>query len=134
MKYSDQNLQELEAIYAVRYRKALVPVAVNLREHIVGLLEEQPRIDRIAVRAKNPRRFLAKAATIGESGVKYSEPLGQIQDQLGARIVVFYRDDVKRVEAIVKQYFATIENRDLVPETDSEFGYFRPSSGSRSSN
>ncbi len=124
MKCSDQSFKELEATYAIRYEQLLVPVAVSLRAHIVGLLENQPRIDRITVRAKSPSRFLTKAATIDESGVKYSEPLDQIQDQLGARIVVFYRDDVERVEAIVKRYFAAIENRSLIPETHSEFGYF----------
>lgn len=124
MKCSDRSLKELEATYAVRYEQLLVPLAMNLREHIVGLLEDQPRIDRIAVRAKKPNRFLAKATTVSESGVKYPEPLAQIQDQLGARIVVFYRGDVQRVETIVKRYFTAIENRNLIPEADSEFGYF----------
>ena len=124
MKCSDQSLKSLEALYTVRYDQVLVPLAARLRDHIIGLLEDQPRIDRITVRAKSPSRFLTKAATTGESGLKYPEPLAQIQDQLGARIVVFYRDDVQRVETIVKRYFTAIENRNLVPEADSEFGYF----------
>ena len=124
MKCSDQSPKSLGVVYTGRYDQVLVPLAARLRDHITRLLKGQPRIDRITVRAKSPSRFLNKAATAGESGLKYPEPLAQIQDQLGARIVVFYRDDVRRVEAIVKRYFTAIENRHLVPEADSEFGYF----------
>ena len=87
-------------------------------------LSDVPRIDRISVRAKSPDRFLKKAATLEKSERKYTEPLEQIQDQLGARVVVFYESDIQRVNANVKKFFAAIENLKLVPETEAEFGYF----------
>jgi putative GTP pyrophosphokinase len=55
---------------------------------------------------------------------KYSEPLSQIQDQIGARIVVFYHSDVERIDELVKRYFRAIEYRNVVPDSESEFGYF----------
>ena len=55
---------------------------------------------------------------------KYSEPLAQIQDQIGARIITFYRSDVDRLDGIIKSYFKTIEFRDRIPESEWEFGYF----------
>ena len=124
MKDSEPNHEQLEVAYARRYERVLVLLAARLHEYISGLMEDQPRIDRVTVRAKSPDRFLGKAATGGENGFNYSDPLAQIQDQIGARIVVFYRDDVQRVEKIVNRYFAAIENRQLIPETESEFGYF----------
>ena len=124
MKDSEQSHKQLETAYACRYNRVLIPLAARLHEYISELMEDQPRIDRVTVRAKSPGRFLGKAAMGSENGFKYSDPLAQIQDQMGARIVVFYRDDVQRVEKVVNRYFAAIENRQLIPETESEFGYF----------
>jgi putative GTP pyrophosphokinase len=56
--------------------------------------------------------------------LKYSEPLRQIQDQIGARIVTFYRSDVSAVDLVVQRYFRPIESRDVVPDSEWEFGYF----------
>jgi putative GTP pyrophosphokinase len=55
---------------------------------------------------------------------KYSEPLHQIQDQVGARIVTFYRSDVDLLDKIVSRYFRAIESKDHVPDSEWEFGYF----------
>ena len=84
----------------------------------------QPRIDRVTARAKDVGRFVKKADTRVDGKLKYVEPLSQIQDQIGARIVVFYQSDVERIDAQVKKYFRAIEFQKMVPETESEFGYF----------
>jgi ppGpp synthetase/RelA/SpoT-type nucleotidyltranferase len=65
-----------------------------------------------------------KAAVMVDGKPKYVEPLSQIQDQIGARIVVFYKSDVDRIDAIIKRYFTAIEFRKVVPDSESEFGYF----------
>jgi putative GTP pyrophosphokinase len=83
-----------------------------------------PRIDRITARAKSIDRFLVKAQTVVDGKRKYSEPLRQIQDQIGARIITFYRSDVDRVDAIVKRYYRPIESEDVIPDSEWEFGYF----------
>ena len=124
MRSSEQEGRGLERAYRRRYEAVLVRLANTLREHICDVMEGEPRIDRIAARAKSVDRFLDKAATAGEDGPKYSEPLGQIQDQVGARIVVFYRCDVDRVKRKVDRYFRAIEDQVLVPESETEFGYF----------
>jgi putative GTP pyrophosphokinase len=51
---------------------------------------------------------------------KYSDPLSQIQDQIGARIIVFYQSDVGRIDELVKKYFRAIEYRKVVPDSESE--------------
>ena len=124
MNASDRQHRELEADYVRRYETILQRLADNLQRHITDLMGDESRIDRIAARAKSPSSFLQKALMRTERGLKYSEPLQQIQDQLGARIVVFFEHDVRRVAEIVKRYFTAVENRRLIPETESEFGYF----------
>lgn len=58
-----------------------------------------------------------------DGGAKYEHPFEQIQDLVGARIVVFYKQDVDLVAAIVERYYRRVERKDLVPESDAEFGY-----------
>jgi ppGpp synthetase/RelA/SpoT-type nucleotidyltranferase len=78
----------------------------------------------VTARPKSVERFLVKAETCEDGKPKYSEPLRQIQDQVGARIVTFYLSDVERVARIVERYYRPIEARRLVPESEWSFGYF----------
>jgi hypothetical protein len=87
-------------------------------------IEEEPRIDRITARAKDVKSFVAKAKNQIDGKPKYTEPLSQIQDQLGVRIITFFKSDVERLDEIVKKYFLAIEYKDWVPDSEWEFGYF----------
>ena len=116
--------EPLAAQYSARYDKVLVRLAESLRKLIEEYLRDQPRIDRITARAKRVDQFIQKAATLDAGLPKYSDPLTQIQDQIGTRVVVFYKQDVARIDQIVKTYFTAIEFRDVVPDSESEFGYF----------
>lgn len=110
--------------YTERHEKVLVPLALSLEEHIRDLLSGVERVDRIGARAKSVPRFLAKAEKLDEGKPKYADPLHQIQDQIGARIICFYLDDVDLISQHVSQYFKVVEERRVLPENDSEFGYF----------
>ncbi|MCF1744186.1 GTP pyrophosphokinase [Paradevosia shaoguanensis] len=113
------------SLYRERYERVLFPVAAKLQEFLQGILSEMPRVDRISTRPKSVERFIGKAnATTKDGKPKYVEPLHQIQDQIGARIITFYKDDVTRISDEVQRYFHAIESKDLVPENDWEFGYF----------
>jgi putative GTP pyrophosphokinase len=87
-------------------------------------LAAEPRIDRVTARPKSIDRFLAKARKVENGKPKYAEPLRQIQDQVGARVITFYWSDVERISAVVERYYRPIEARNLVPESEWEFGYF----------
>ncbi len=116
---------ELLRRYTALYREVLIPVASQLEQLIRGYLEGTPRIDRVSARAKAPESFMAKARKSGEGGKsKYPAPLEQLQDQLGARVIVLYKRDVDIVSEVVKRYFRHIEARVIVPESDWTFGYF----------
>jgi putative GTP pyrophosphokinase len=113
----------LEQAYRQRHDTWLVPAALRLEEHLRGCLAGVERIDRIVARAKSVDRFMEKAGKQAAGGPRYGDPLAQIQDQLGARIVTYYTGDVARVTAQVLRFFHPIEHRQLLPDAVSEFGY-----------
>jgi putative GTP pyrophosphokinase len=118
-------MTEAIAEYRRRHATFLQGIAENLERHIRGHLVGVPNIDRVTARAKDPERFAGKARRSDEKGnPKYAKPLTEIQDQLGARIVVYYRDDVDKVAEIINRYFQPIEQKELVPESQWTFGYF----------
>ncbi|HVV53328.1 MAG TPA: RelA/SpoT domain-containing protein [Polyangia bacterium] len=110
--------------YAALRAATLVPLSERIEQHLRRTLEGFSRIDRITARAKSVDRFLEKALRREEGRLKYNDPMQQIQDQIGARIVVLYVSDVATVAGLVEEHFRTIEARDLIPESESEFGYF----------
>jgi putative GTP pyrophosphokinase len=124
MKSSKRRDDALAAEYGDRYENALKRTANALRDHFTDLLRTEPRIDRVTARAKDPASFLKKAQALTDGKAKYTEPLAQIQDQIGVRIITFFRTDVDRLDGIIKSYFKTIEFRDRIPESEWEFGYF----------
>lgn len=124
MKRSEPKLDTLEAAYRKRYETVLKPLAEGLAKHISECFDGQSRIDRISARAKNVDRFLKKAAKIEKGIPKYPEPLDQIQDQIGARIIAFYKSDVDALDKIVSEYFTGIESKVHIPDSEWEFGYF----------
>lgn len=116
-------MNTLEQDYQELYTRFLLPVAEKLEANLKTHLIECRRIDRICTRAKSITRFMKKALKQENGGPKYDDPLNQIQDQIGARIVTFYSSDVSRIAEIIKRYFRPIENKILVPDSENEFGY-----------
>lgn len=116
-------MTHLEKAYIARRKKVLLPLAARIEENLKSLFGELPRIDRISARAKSVERFIGKAAKLEDGQPKYDDPLNQIQDQVGARIVTFYASDVESICLEVKKYFRFIEQQKVVPELEREFGY-----------
>lgn len=114
----------VEAQYRARYETVLFPIADKLANLLQDIFAGQPRIDRISTRPKSVERFIGKAAAEKDGKAKYEDPLHQIQDQIGARIITFYKDDVHRISEEVQRYFHAIESKDMLPESEWEFGYF----------
>ena len=65
------------------------------------VLDDVSRIDRITTRVKAVPSFAGKAMKVDSASgtLKYQYPLEEIQDQIGARIIVFYRSDVARARS-----------------------------------
>ena len=116
-------MSALEESYKKRYASVLVPIAQKLEAFIKESLNTLDRIDRVTTRPKSVDRFMQKAMKVEDGLNKYSDPIEQILDQVGARIVTYYPSDVPRVAKIIKKYFRAIEDQQLIPDGDSEFGY-----------
>jgi ppGpp synthetase/RelA/SpoT-type nucleotidyltranferase len=114
----------LEEEYTIRYYKALLTISIDLENELKSNLEGILHIDRIYSRAKSIDRFMQKARKKDEEGnIKYSDPLYQIQDQIGARIIVFYLDDINPVEKKLLKYYTPIEEQLIFPDSEKEFDY-----------
>jgi len=105
------------------------PILLDIADGLASLMSEHltacERVDRISARAKSVHRFMSKAEKLDDNGsAKYEDPLSQIQDQVGARVTVFYKSDVHAVKQVLMRYFRPVESRDLVPASEWEFGYF----------
>ena len=116
-------MAELESTYSARLSESLVPIAKRVEEHVRGNFIREPRIDRISARAKSVERFLAKARKEENGVLKYANPLSQIQDQVGARIITFFLSDVRRLSSLITELYRPLETRLLVPDSDREFDY-----------
>jgi putative GTP pyrophosphokinase len=117
-------MNSLKDIYTERFNKALIPISQSLEYELHKTLKDFPRIDKITARPKSIDRFLEKAAKIEDGIPKYIDPVNQIQDQIGARIVTFYLDDVNLVSDYVSKYYSPIEIKKHIPDSEKEFGYF----------
>lgn len=117
-------MSDLEDNYRRRFDAVLSPLAKAIEGQLRDYLAAELHIDRVTARPKSIDRFMVKAGAREQESPKYSEPLRQIQDQVGARIVTFYLSDVDRVAAIIEKYFRPIESRSVVPDSQWAFGYF----------
>jgi putative GTP pyrophosphokinase len=125
MPSSNGERDALRTEYERRFNAVLSPLAGELCRYVENCLTGQPRIDRISARPKGIDKFVDKAFKLDKRGKrKYIEPLEEIQDQVGARIITFYQSDVERIDPLIKDWFRSIEYRDHVPESHWEFGYF----------
>lgn len=115
----------VEEAYKGRYDTTLKRLAAGIENLLREYLRDVSRLDRVGARAKSVDRFVAKSKKLTEGGTpKYTNPLMQIQDQIGARVITFYLSDVAAVTEVIDRYFRSVENKDLVPESEWEFGYF----------
>lgn len=113
--------------YEKRFDEVLAPLSERLEEWLRKLVKDEgvSRIDRITSRAKSAESFLNKANQTVDGGTpKYNDPVNQIQDQVGARIITFYLSDVMAIEKVIDRHFRKIEEQNKVPESSWQFGYF----------
>lgn len=117
-------MSDLKEAYLQRYDQVLEPMVETLEHELWDcLFDVTSRIDRLTVRPKSPDSFLLKAKKREGGEPKYADPMQEIRDQIGARIVALYTDDIEPIEKIVLRYFTPVKLQDLVPESESEFGY-----------
>lgn len=115
---------ELRKKYEDRFNLALKYISNSLFNDLIGNLSGVSHIDRVSIRPKSIERFMKKSKKEFEDGsLKYTDPINQIQDQIGARVIVFYLDDIRIVESKIRNYYKPIEECLIVPDSEKEFDY-----------
>ncbi len=110
----------------VRYEgnfSRLTEVKGYLVNFIADILKDTQHIDSITGRVKSIKSFSEKAQKEVEGKLKYSDPLIQIQDQIGVRIIVFYKSDIETITQKILTYFTEIEQKRHIPDDPSKFNY-----------
>ncbi|HCB05830.1 MAG TPA: DUF429 domain-containing protein [Nocardioides sp.] len=76
-------------------------------------------------RAKGVASFAEKASRTSDGGLLYPDPLRDIGDQLGLRVITYVRDDVEAVAGLIGAQLRVLDDRDLGELTASQgrFGY-----------
>lgn len=99
-------------------------IASGIEENLLDIFKDIEHIDRITCRVKSEDSFFNKTLkTLDNGSLKYGNPIQEIQDMVGARIIVYYRNDVQGIEKIIKDFFRTVEKNSFVPDDVKKFGY-----------
>ncbi len=79
----------------------------------------------VSGRAKGIASFAAKAGRLREGRPMFADPLHEITDQIGLRVITYLRGDVDVVARVLHEEFEVLDDRDLGLQTASEgrFGY-----------
>jgi ppGpp synthetase/RelA/SpoT-type nucleotidyltranferase len=97
--------------------------AQALEKFLLDNVPSPVHVDRVQVRHKALERFVAKAGKKDRGEPKYENPFSDIQDIVGARVVVLYLHEVDVVSSHFSSLLSMIEQVDKEPEGFSEFGY-----------
>lgn len=104
----------------------LVGAAADAVGLVQGILDEAG-INYLTVtgRAKSVSSFAEKASRTEDGGLKYPDPLRDIADQIGVRVITYVRDDVTTVARLLHDQVVVTDDKDLGLETKREgrFGY-----------
>jgi len=104
----------------------LVLAGAEALELVTSLLDEAG-INYLTVsgRTKSVASFAEKAVRSVDGVRLYTDPLREIGDQLGVRVITYVRDDVDAVAELLADQVVVNDDRDLGHETASEgrFGY-----------
>ncbi|MER7556879.1 DUF429 domain-containing protein [Nocardioides sp. NPDC126508] len=115
---------------AVREYAAIQPTLQEAAEQYVQLVTsilDEAGINYLTVtsRAKSVASFAAKAARTVDGRPVYPDPLRDITDQIGLRVITYVHSDVQAVADLLDDQVVVHDDRDMGEETASEgrFGY-----------
>ncbi|MGE2836823.1 bifunctional ribonuclease/(p)ppGpp synthase [Mycobacterium sp. SMC-4] len=119
------TVHEAIATYAER-RPHLAKATDRYLAAVTGLLDDAG-IDYLSVtaRTKSVASFAAKADRHIDGRRLYTDPLVEITDQVGVRVITYLRDDVDAVATVLSEEMQLLDDRDMGMETAAEgrFGY-----------
>lgn len=113
--------EPVEAAYRER-EPILRATALSVEDELKEILANTPHIDRVCCRSKSLKSFLGKAFDPANEPA-YTDPLREIEDQIAARVIVFFLGDIDIVRQAVLRNLNPVEYRKRRPARDEEFGY-----------
>lgn len=123
----DPRAPVLEAVQAYAALYPSLCRATDVYTDLVTTLLDDAGINYLSIagRAKTVASFAAKAVREVDGKALYDEPLTQITDQIGVRVITYLRDDVDAVAALLSEQWTVIDDRDMGQETadDGRWGY-----------
>ncbi|MDT4912502.1 MAG: hypothetical protein QOC66_1630 [Pseudonocardiales bacterium] len=116
--------------HAVRTYAALQPELHAVTDRYVAIITtllDDAGINYLNItgRTKSVASFAAKAVRSSDGEPLYDDPLTQITDVVGVRVITYLRSDVAAVAQLFADQLTVIDDRDLGEETarDGRFGY-----------
>jgi ppGpp synthetase/RelA/SpoT-type nucleotidyltranferase len=122
---SEDAAQDAIRTYAQQHPE-LVAAASEAVARVRSILDEAG-INYLTIegRAKDVASFAEKATRTDQGRRLYADPLREIGDQLGLRVITYVRDDVEAVAGLLGAHLRVLDDRDLGELTASQgrFGY-----------
>ncbi len=116
-----------EAIAAYSERRPALVTATDHYQDLVTTLLDDAGINYLSVtaRTKSVASFAAKADRTVDGQRLYTDPLAEITDQIGLRVITYIRDDVAAVANLLGNEMQLLDDRDMGLETASagRWGY-----------
>jgi ppGpp synthetase/RelA/SpoT-type nucleotidyltranferase len=116
--------------HAVRIYAALQPELHAVTDRYVAIITtllDDAGINYLSItgRTKSVASFAAKAVRSSDGKPLYDDPLTQITDVVGVRVITYLQSDVAAVAQLFADQLTIIDDRDLGEETarDGRFGY-----------
>jgi predicted RNase H-like nuclease/ppGpp synthetase/RelA/SpoT-type nucleotidyltranferase len=113
------------AEYAAR-RPALVAATDHYLQVVTALVDDAGiNYLNITARTKTVESFAAKVVRVSNGRPLYTDPLVEITDQVGLRIITYLREDVDAVARLLSEEMRLLDDRDMGLETAREgrWGY-----------
>jgi predicted RNase H-like nuclease len=116
-----------QAVQAYAARQPLVHETTERYVALVTTLLDDAGINYLSVtgRAKSVASFAAKADRLLDGRPVYADPLTEITDQVGVRVITYIHSDVSAVADLMSDQLTVLDDRDMGQETAREgrFGY-----------
>ena len=127
---TDSSVQRDIVREAVREYAQVQPQVVELSRRLAAWLQsmlDDSGIDylSVAARGKSVASFAMKTNRTSENRPRYPDPLRDITDQIGVRIVTYVTSDVAAVAGLIGDQLEVVDDKDLGQATASagRFGY-----------
>jgi predicted RNase H-like nuclease/ppGpp synthetase/RelA/SpoT-type nucleotidyltranferase len=121
----DEPVQRAIQSYADGHPELVLAAAAAVR--LIGSILDEAGINYLTIegRAKSIASFAEKATRSEAGRPLYPDPLLDIGDQLGLRVITYVRDDVEAVAALLAEQLTLLDDRDFGELTASQgrFGY-----------